>query len=209
VYLCTLVNRLLCTLVDRLLCTLVDRLLCTLVDRLLCTLVDRLLCTLVEGLLCTLVVPLLCTLVERLLCTLVDRLLCTLVAVCCVHWSRKVHLSSSAPQPSTKVLCHVELIFHIIMSRLKPISLSNFVSPPVDNPANANATPAPACPPVTGWRGNYGPVRNNFDDSGFFRGRTDSAGKRRRTETKAEIDAAYDLSRDFLTNNPPPPKTRS
>jgi hypothetical protein len=100
----------------------------------------------------------------------------------------------------------VELIFHVIMSRLKPISLSNFVSPPVDNPANSNAndTPAPACPPVTGWRGNYGPVRNNFDDSGFFRGRTDSASKRRRTETQAEIDAAYDLSRDFLTNNPPP-----
>jgi hypothetical protein len=96
----------------------------------------------------------------------------------------------------------VELIFHVIMSRLKPIALSNFVSPPVDNPANA--TPAPACPPVTGWRGNLGPVRNNFDDSGFFRGRTDSAGKRRRTETQAEIDAAYDLSRDFLTNNPPP-----
>ncbi len=60
------------------------------------------------------------------------------------------NLSSSAPQPSTKVLCHVELIFHVIMSRLKPISLSNFVSPPVDNPANpnANATPAPACPPL-------------------------------------------------------------
>jgi hypothetical protein len=98
----------------------------------------------------------------------------------------------------------VELIFHVIMSRLKPIALSNFVSPPIDNPANANVTPAPDCPPVTGWRGNYGPVRNNFDDSGFFRGRTESASKRRRTETQAEIDAAYDLSRDYLTNNPPP-----
>jgi hypothetical protein len=96
----------------------------------------------------------------------------------------------------------VELIFHFIMSRLKPISLSNFISPTVENPAND--TPTPIIPPVTGWRGNYGPVRNNFNDSGFFRGRTDSASKRRRTETQAEIDAAYDLSRDFLTNNPPP-----
>jgi hypothetical protein len=91
-------------------------------------------------------------------------LLCTL-SVCCVHWSRKVRLSSSAPQHSTKVVCHVELIFHVIMSRLKPISLSNFISPTVENPSND--IPTPAIPPVTGWRGNYGPVRNNFDDSGF------------------------------------------
>jgi hypothetical protein len=59
-------------------------------------------------------------------------------------------------------------------------------------------------PPVTGWRGNPGPVRNSYDDSGFFRGRTDSAAKRKRTETQQEIDAAYDMSRDYLTNNPPP-----
>jgi hypothetical protein len=100
-----------------------------------------------------------------LLCTLV--VCCVHWSVCCVHWSRKVRLSSSAPQPSTKVLCHVELIFHVIMSRLKPISLSNFVSPPVDNPANANATPAPACPPVTGWRGNYGPLGITSTIPGF------------------------------------------
>jgi hypothetical protein len=119
--------------------------------------------------------------------------------VCCVHWSGK-DLLSSASQPSSKVLCHVELIFHVIMSRLKPIALSNFVQPSNESPENVT----PKCPPVTGWRGLTGPVRNNFDDSGFFRGRTDSASKRRRTESQAEIDAAYDLSRDYLTNNPPP-----
>ena len=95
-------------------------------------------------------------------------------------------------------------IFHVIMSRLKPIALSNFVQPTSDSSSNtSNPNTAPLCPPVTGWRGNTGPVRNNFDDSGFFCGRTDSAGKRRRVETQAEIDAVYDLSRDYLTNNPP------
>jgi hypothetical protein len=76
------------------------------------------------------------------------------------------------------------------------------MSPSTDN---MDSTPSgPVCPPVTGWRGNPGPVRNNFDKSGFFRGRTDSAAKRKRTETQQEIDAAYDMSRDYLSNNPPP-----
>jgi hypothetical protein len=92
------------------------------------------------------------------------------------------------------------------MSRLKPISLSNFITPSSDNPENYDTAQnyGPQCPPVTGWRGNPGPVRNSYDDSGFFRGRTDSAAKRKRTETQQEIDAAYDMSRDYLTNNPPP-----
>ncbi len=73
---------------------------------------------------------------------------------------------------------------------------------------NMDGTPSgPVCPPVTGWRGNPGPVRNNFDESGYFRGRTDSAAKRKRTETQQEIDAAYDMSRDYLSNNPPPKPT--
>ncbi len=104
---------------------------------------------------------------------------------------------------------HVEF-FHVgtlNMSRLKPISLSNFIMPSSDNPENYDTAQAsgPQCPPLTGWRGNPGPVRNSYDDSGFFRGRSDSAVKRKRTETQQEIDAAYDMSRDYLTNNPPPP----
>jgi hypothetical protein len=62
-------------------------------------------------------------------------------------------------------------------------------------------------PPVTGWRGNPGPVRNNYDDSGFFRGRSDSAVKRKRPVTQQEIEAAYDMIRDYLTNTPPPKPT--
>jgi hypothetical protein len=91
------------------------------------------------------------------------------------------------------------------MSRLKPISVSNFMSPSTDN---MDSSPSgPICPPVTVWRGNPGLVRNNFDESGFFRRRTDSAAKRKRTETQQEIDAAYNMSRDYLINNPPPKPT--
>jgi hypothetical protein len=86
------------------------------------------------------------------------------------------------------------------MSRLKPISLSNFIN---SDTVNSHPASEPQCPPVTGWRGNPGPVRNAYDSSGFFRGRTDSAAKRKRIETQQEIDDAYDLSRDPNPSNPP------
>jgi hypothetical protein len=125
---------------------------------------------------------------------------CVQWSVRCVQWSRKDQL----PLLRYCVLATWKFFFHVvpIMSRLKPISLCNFISPNVNPDSND-----PPCPPVTGWRGNPGPVRNNFDHSGFFRGRTDSAAKRKRTETQQEIDAAYDLSRDYLANNPPPKPT--
>ncbi len=133
-------------------------------------------------------------------------MLCTLVSPLCT-------LVEEGASPSTKVSCtiHVGIFPRAIMSRLKPISLSNFINSDtvISNPASE-----PQCPPVTGWRGNPGPVRNAYDSSGFFRGRTDSAAKRKRIETQQEIDDAYDLSRDPNPSNPPcaplsiPPRLR-
>ena len=134
-----------------------------------------------------------------------SSLLCTLVQSV-VYTGRGRFTSPPQLLNLLQRYCARGKIFHVIMSRLKPIALSNFV-PPISDDASSNASNpnnVPPCPPVTGWRGNYGPVRNNFDDSGFFRGRTHSASKRPRVETQAEIDAVYDLSRDYITNNPPP-----
>ncbi len=133
---------------------------------------------------------------------------CVHFPVRCVHWSRKVLLPLLRYCELPRGIFHVETLN---MSRLKPISLSNFITPSSDNPENYDSAQVSGlhCPPVTGWRGNPGPVRNNYDDSGFFRGRTDSAAKRKRTETQQKIDAAYDMSRDYLANNPPPPSRPS
>lgn len=61
-----------------------------------------------------------------------------------------------------------------------------------------------AIPPVTGIGGNNAPVANDFDDSGFWRGRSRSVAKRARTESEAERDALYDLSRDYVSSTTPP-----
>jgi hypothetical protein len=79
----------------------------------------------------------LCTLIS-LLCTLVN-VLCTLVGVLFTLAGEGFPLLN----PSTNLLCHVELIFHFIMSRLKPIALSNFVPLPIENPNNVAPTWTP------------------------------------------------------------------
>jgi hypothetical protein len=65
------------------------------------------------------------------------------------------------------------------------------------NKAAAATAAAAVCPPITGVNSNFLPYSNIFDDSGAFRGRSGSGAKRPRTESEAERDAIYDLSRNY------------
>ena len=72
---------------------------------------------------------------------------------------------------------------------------------------NAGNFDSPRYPPVTGLNNNSAPVANAFDDTGFFqgRGRAGSAsGKRPRTESQLEFEAAYDLGKNYNQDHPPP-----
>jgi hypothetical protein len=76
----------------------------------------------------------------------------------------------------------------------KPVPLSRVV---MANKAAAATAAAAVCPPITGVNSNFLPYSNIFDDSGAFRGRSGSGAKRPRTESEAERDAIYDLSRNY------------
>ncbi len=97
-------------------------------------------------------------------------------------------------QPHPPVQCTPVLIMPAFR---KPVPLSRVV---LANKAAAATAAAAACPPITGVNCNFLTYSNSFDDSGAFRGRSGSGAKRPRTESEAERDAIYDLSR-----LPPPP----